>query len=350
MTLIVHNEVGLLDTHLRFHYAHGVDHVLAIDDRSTDGSSEVLQAHARTGRLTVIERPPGEMFASQSRWATSLARQAKTLCGADWVLNGDADEFWWPLHGSLTDALGRVGPEYGRVLIPRSDFVLVDEEPRSATVAEELVVREVRSPVGLRVAHRGAADIAVSTGHHRVARNAALDRLEWTENGKKAKSMEIAPSFPIRVFHYPVQSWASMVDTAREGTPYALNRDPVLRIMRRTVHYEDLRTMVLASEPRPPQARQRLIEDLIREGEFVRDTRIQGFIASGTPEAAKNAAEEREVAGLVMYALAHEDRKIRTRARRYQQQLSDRRASRVPRLKEGLTRVRAGLTAARGSS
>jgi len=338
MTLIVHNEVDLLDANLRFHYAHGVDHVLAIDDRSTDGSTEVLRAHARTGRLTVIDRPTGDMrkFASQAKWSTSLARLAKTRYDAEWVLNGDADEFWFPLDGSLADALDRVGPDYGRVLIPRTDFVL-HEELHSAPVAEQLTVRESRSPIGLRVAHRGMADIVVATGHHRVARDARLDQLGWTENGQRAKPIEIAPLFPIRVFHYPVRSWGSMIGAARAGDDYVLNRDPALRIMRQTMRVEDIRTMVLASGPRPPEARQRLIEDRVRDGTFVRDTRVRDRMASPTIGSPVDVAEEREVAGLVVAALARDDRQLRTRARRYQEQVKDLRSSRWWRFKETVT-------------
>lgn len=340
LTISVHNEVDLLDANLRFHYARGVDHVLAIDDRSTDGSSEVLQNHADAGRLTLVARPPGEMvgFASQSRWSTFLARLAKTQYGADWVLNGDVDEFWWPLHGSLTDALGRVGPDYGQVLIPRSDVVLLDEGSGAGSAAERLIVRECRSPIGLRVAHRGEADVVVSQGNHRVARNAHSDGLGWIELGEKDKVMNPAPVFPIRVFHYPVRSWESMFGAARDGRVEALNRDPLLRLMGQNMRGEDLRAMVEASGRHPPEPRRRLIDDLLSDGRFARDTRVRDSIASSTITPPRDSAEEVEVAGLVVWALAREDRRLRNRARGYQQEARDLRSSRWWQLKEQLTR------------
>lgn len=84
MTLLVKNEADILDAQLAFHLNAGVDHVIATDHGSTDGTREILERYARDGYLRVASRQEGSL--RQPEWVTEMARQAATEraseCGA----------------------------------------------------------------------------------------------------------------------------------------------------------------------------------------------------------------------------------------------------------------------------
>ena len=106
MTLLARDEIDVVDSWLSFHLNAGVDVVIATDNRSQDGTTEVLEQYARSGE-DHLKREPGEDL-RQDEWVTRMARLAATQFGADWVINSDADEFWWPRGASLPEVLDAV--------------------------------------------------------------------------------------------------------------------------------------------------------------------------------------------------------------------------------------------------
>ena len=198
MTLLARDEADILDEHLAFHLDAGVDFVIATDHRSLDGTTEILDSYQRAGVLRMI-REDAE-FTRQAAWQTRMARLAATEHGADWVINSDADEFWWPRGSSLKEALSRVPPPNGVVYGLVRNFVPCRDE--SGAVAERMTVRLAGSapindpatpfrPVA-KVAHRGHPGVVVGEGgSHRVYGLpwAALDG--W---------------YPLEILHLPLRS------------------------------------------------------------------------------------------------------------------------------------------------
>ena len=98
---------------------------VATDNASSDGTTEILERYERAGVLRLIREPADDM--RQDEWVTGMARLAATEHGADWVINSDADEFWWPRGGSLKDVLATVPDRFGvvrgcwRHFLPRPD-------------------------------------------------------------------------------------------------------------------------------------------------------------------------------------------------------------------------------------
>ena len=125
MTLLVRDEADIVDAQIAFHLDRGVDFVIATDNRSGDGTTEILERYVREGHVHLIREPGDDL--RQSEWVTRMARLAAEEFGADWVLNTDADEFWWPPDGDFRALFAAVPERFGvvrgawRNFVPRPD-------------------------------------------------------------------------------------------------------------------------------------------------------------------------------------------------------------------------------------
>ena len=144
MTLLVRDERDIVEEHLAFHLAAGVDEVIVTDHASTDGTEEILERYAADGRVRVLRETEGPF--RQREWVTRMARLAATEHGADWVINGDADEFWWPRGGSLQEVHDAGGAF--KVLNPAFRMSASDTKagPRAPALGEH--TREVLAAAG----------------------------------------------------------------------------------------------------------------------------------------------------------------------------------------------------------
>jgi hypothetical protein len=206
MTLLARDEADVVESWLSFHLNAGADFVVATDNRSEDGTTEVLERYEREGHLHLI-RENGEDL-RQNEWVTRMARLAATDFGADWVINSDADEFWWPRGPSLSHVLDAIPPRYGtvgaflRTFAPRAD----SDEP----FFERLTVRfsalaPINDPASLfkpirKVIHRGHPEISLTRGNHAVLDSPFAPLRGW---------------FPVEVLHFPLRSLAQCEHKAR---------------------------------------------------------------------------------------------------------------------------------------
>lgn len=194
LTLLVRDEEDIVRDTIEFHLRQGVDHVVATDNNSVDGTREILSEYQRLGVLELIDEP-GDDY-SQSRWVTRMARLAATELGADWVINSDADEFWWPKSGDLKTALSKIGGNVDAVAAKRTDFPpRPDGHP---WFAERMQVRETRSfnnlgfPLPDKICHRARAAVDVGQGNDTVS--------------FASRPANIASERPITVFHFPLRT------------------------------------------------------------------------------------------------------------------------------------------------
>jgi hypothetical protein len=217
LTLLVRDEEDILEANLRYHLGRGVDHILVTDNRSVDGTPDILQRYERMGRVSV-RREEGDTY-DQWRWVTRMAQSAFTQHGADWVIHADADEFWWPQQGDLKAALQTVPAGFGALRVPRNNF-LVTRGQRGPCVGN-MLLREGQSrsylgrPLLPKVCHRGCADAVVQQGNHGLKAAEMSTRLPVYDAHQ-----------PIEILHYQLRGWEHFRNKiVLGGAAYARNTE-----------------------------------------------------------------------------------------------------------------------------
>ena len=266
MTLLVRDEEDILDAHLRFHLAQGVDFVIATDNLSTDSTPSILQRYEKAGKVRVIQETDDTY--SQAIWVTRMARMAYEEHGADWVIHSDVDEFWWPKRGDLGSTLAAIPNGSGVLRASRVNFLPRRDE--DGEFFERMTFRDVIShnslgdPLPPKICHRGCADADVAQGNHAV-RGTGLG--------------EIEPREPLVILHFPLRTYAQFERKISLGGRAYLNNDQLPEAIGKT--WRQLYQTYLAGdlsgfyESQTPD--ESAIEEGIRAGRWIRDRRLQRF-------------------------------------------------------------------------
>jgi hypothetical protein len=170
-----------------------VDHVLVADNRSVDGTGEILRS---LDRVTVLTDPDLDFHVDhqQARRTTALASLAGQR-GADWVVPFDADEVW----------VARDGPRLGDVLdeLPESIFlaraemlnhVITDRDPSGGDAPARMVYRRPEFHFVPKVACRTGSGLWIVKGNHGA--------------GYRGVAAPLYVDGLLRVHHFPVRSAA----------------------------------------------------------------------------------------------------------------------------------------------
>jgi hypothetical protein len=219
LTLLAKNEADVIDANIAYHLAAGVDFVVATDNGSTDGTLEILERHEREGVLHLIREPSTDF--RQGEWVTRMARLAADR-GADWVINADADEFWWPRAGNLKEVLLRLPERYGivhgvwRPFVARPDNGSHFAERMTVRLSMQAAINDPTNPFrpARKAMHRAHPNVRVRDGNHDVEGTPLVKLQGW---------------YPLEVFHLPLRSRAQ-VETkyaggARRGLRFVPDED-----------------------------------------------------------------------------------------------------------------------------
>ena len=204
MTLLVRDEEDIIAANIEHHMARGVDLIVVTDNGSVDATVEILSSYEKQGALRLLHEPTDDY--SQARWVTRMAR----LCaaeGADWVINSDADEFWWPRTApDLKQPFEQLPAEVGVVSVARHNFPPRPEDGRP--FFERMTLRDLNSvnsrgrPLPPKVAHRAHPQAKVRMGNHRVKGPGLDTKIESDE---------------IEILHFPMRTFAQFENKIVKG-------------------------------------------------------------------------------------------------------------------------------------
>jgi hypothetical protein len=201
MTLLVRDEADILESQLSFHLNAGVDFVIVTDHESADETPAILERFEREGAIRVI-RESGDY--RRRDWITRMARLAASEHAADWVINSDADEFWWPRGGSLKAVLEAIPRRYGIVRTFVRHFPPLAADGEAGPLERMLYRLSPQAPINdptshwrpfRKVVHRADPQVVVVEGSHSLLGTSLRPLRGW---------------YPIEVLHFPVRSAAQL--------------------------------------------------------------------------------------------------------------------------------------------
>jgi hypothetical protein len=219
VTLLARDEIDVIASTIEHYLAAGAVHIVATDNGSVDGTTELLERYRDSGVLDLLHQSAHDY--RQSEWVTEMARRAATHHGANWVYNADADDFCWPAEQAdgvdfqLSDLLAEVPADRGTLTLRRDN--LLASPTLSGSWPERLIWRDLTSVsergtrIAAKVLHRGDPEVAVAQGNH------------------QAVGPLIGPVYepsPMVVIHVPDRSFPQYRQKiANGGSAYAANLD-----------------------------------------------------------------------------------------------------------------------------
>ncbi len=227
MTLLLRNEADIVRHNIDFHLACGVDHVIATDNASVDGTREILSEYERKGILTLIDEPVHDY--SQYRWVTHMALMARDQFDADWIINNDSDEFWLAPDSDLKKSIE--GREADILQCQRRNMTYAYDDDDPLPWHEKAYYR-IANPTPIPALGDRFRDplpnpyFFLALPGKALLRAKSLRAVHQGNHGADYDREPITIQSDIVVYHYPLRSKAQFESKIRQGgEAYAANQE-----------------------------------------------------------------------------------------------------------------------------
>lgn len=201
------NEVDIIESWARY-YARMVDHIIITDNKSIDGSGELVQKLIDEG-LPISLETDNRLGHFQAERMQKMMHQALSEFQADWVLLLDSDEFIIPSAGkSLYDIFSEVKNDQP-LNLPWKTYIPTESDPEELNVLKRIAHRlekEVDQYYKVMIPARIGEDpnTIIMRGNHCV------------RMGQKMMNAQVAPSGTF-LAHFPIRSMGQITTKIMVG-------------------------------------------------------------------------------------------------------------------------------------
>lgn len=162
---MVRDEADIIEHTLR-HMATQVDFLIVSDNRSTDGTTDILQSLVGKLRVPLLLHRDDTVGYEQSKKMTALARAAAEEFRCDWIVPFDADEIWYAPNGNLSRFLDQ-WPNVHIIEASLYDHVATAlDDPDDANPISRIKWRRSYAATLPKVAVRSHESLRIGMGNH----------------------------------------------------------------------------------------------------------------------------------------------------------------------------------------
>ncbi len=294
MSILARDERDVIEANIRYHASVGVERFVVTDNGSVDGTRECLRALCREFDIDIIDEPSRTI--DQDLWVTRMAERVRAHGDIDWLINNDADEFWWPATGDLRSAISQdIGVDadaIGVVQVARSNLVASRESASRSQAGFDTAIHRVRQTVKLppdaRRWHDNDAHILLRTLPGKViTRLQGLKSIDMGNHGAE-HSLGSVQADSIHIHHYPVRSFAQFESKVRNyGESLEQNTRFGPRVSRHLRYwYERYLAGELREEYLQMHPTEHDLQQLLRDGFVDIDDRLDGRLHADITHAA----------------------------------------------------------------
>lgn len=212
MTLVVRDEEDIIEQNIRFHSAMGVDGFIVLSHNSVDNTNDILERLKQENLVNEISYKDTPDH-KHSVWVNEMVKVAKNKYKADWIINADADEFFYSRRLNLKKGIAE--SEGANAIWVDSFFYFPQErafnsfyfvkKPLQIFEAEQLgILNNPRydhliNSIGVKTLHKTKNFISVRDGNHST----------------KMRNRIKSHSADIRLYHYHIRGYKGLEEKVK---------------------------------------------------------------------------------------------------------------------------------------